>query len=129
MIKTAYCDTFVFGTLLSLVHSICKEGKVPQEWADAVLVPIPKKGNLKSCDNWRGIALLDVVGKIVASILQERLQKLAEDVFPESQCGCSVSFVLSGTAVREASQCTFAGQKDNAKSCFKLLPQFLVWGA
>ena len=39
------------------------------------------------CDNWRGIALLDVVGKVVARVLQERLQKLAEDELPESQCG------------------------------------------
>ncbi len=31
------------------------------------------------CDNWRGIALLDVVGKIVAKVFQERMQKLAED--------------------------------------------------
>ena len=57
------------------------------EWADAILVPIPKKGNLSSCDNWRSIALLDVVGKVVASILQERLQQLAEEELPESQCG------------------------------------------
>ena len=42
---------------------------MPREWANAILVPIPKKGNLSNCDNWRSIALLDVVGKVVASIL------------------------------------------------------------
>ena len=26
------------------------------------VIPIPKKGNLQCCDNWKGIALLDVVG-------------------------------------------------------------------
>ncbi len=31
--------------------------------------------------------LLDVVGKVVARVLQDRLQKLAEDELPESQCG------------------------------------------
>ena len=30
---------------------------------------------------------MDVVGKVVARVLQERLQKLAEDELPESQCG------------------------------------------
>ena len=30
---------------------------------DAILVPIPKKGDISSCDNWRGISLLDVVGE------------------------------------------------------------------
>ena len=41
---------------------------------------------MRNCDNWRGIALLDVIGKVVAGIIQERLQRLAEEV-PESQCG------------------------------------------
>ena len=54
---------------------------------DAILIPIPKKGNLRCCDNWRGIALLDVMGKVVARVIQGRLHKLAERVLPESQCG------------------------------------------
>ena len=52
-----------------------RERRVPSDWYDAVLVPIPKKGDLSKCDNWRGIALLDVVGKVVARVLQERLQR------------------------------------------------------
>ena len=44
-------------------------------WRDAVIVPILKKGDdLRCCDNWRGISLLDVVGKVMARILKERLQ-------------------------------------------------------
>ena len=65
-------------------HTVWEERHVPQEWADATLIPIPKKGNLRDCNNWRGIALLDVVGKVVA---RERLQWLAEQVLPKSQCG------------------------------------------
>ena len=64
-----------------------KEGHVPLDWRDAILVPIPKKGNLRCCDNWRGIALLDVVGKLVARVVQNRSQQLAERELPESQCG------------------------------------------
>ena len=64
-----------------------RERRVPSDWCDAVLVPIPKKGDLTKCDNWRGIALLDVVGKVVARVLQERLQRVAEDELSESQCG------------------------------------------
>ena len=30
---------------------------------------------------------MDVVGKVVARVLQERLQKVAEDELPKSQCG------------------------------------------
>ena len=46
-----------------------------------------KKGNLQSCDNWRGISLLDVVGKVFARIVQERLQVIAEGLLPDYQCG------------------------------------------
>ena len=59
-----------------------------------MLVPVPKKGDLSCCDNWRGISLLDVVGEVVARILQDRLPQLAE-LLHESQCdfrnkcGCS----------------------------------------
>ena len=50
-------------------------------------MPVPKKGNLRLCDNWRGISLLDVVGKVLGRIIQDRLRLVAEDVLPESQCG------------------------------------------
>ena len=66
---------------------VWEEGTVVGDWKDAEIVPIPKKGDLKHCDNWRGISLLDVVGKVFARILQERLQVVSEKVLPESQCG------------------------------------------
>ena len=59
--------------LLFLVHEVWKEGSVPQAWRDAELVPIPKKGDLSNCDNWQGIALLDVVGKVIGRLIQNRL--------------------------------------------------------
>ena len=63
------------------------ERKVIADWQDAQIVPIPKKGDLRVCDNWRGNSLLDVVGKVFAKIVQERLQIIANKVLPESQCG------------------------------------------
>ena len=52
-----------------------------------MLVPIPKKGDQTLCDNWRGISLLDVVGKLFAKIVQSRLQMVVEDLVPDSQRG------------------------------------------
>ena len=57
-------------------------GYVVQVWKDAEIVPIPKKGDLRVCDNWRGTSLLGVVGKLFALILQDRLQLIAERVLP-----------------------------------------------
>ena len=50
-------------------------------------MPIPKKGDLTICDNWRGISLLDTIGKVFAKVIQMRLQKVAEEVLSDSQCG------------------------------------------
>ena len=87
MVKAACCGEEFMERLVEMVKDVWREGVVPAEWRDAILVPLPKKGDLSRCDNWRGISLLDVVGKLVARIVQERLQKLAEDELPESQCG------------------------------------------
>ena len=41
----------------------------------------------KDCNNYRVIYLLSIVGKVFAQALLINLQKLAERVYPESQCG------------------------------------------
>ena len=80
--------SMVFGEhVLDLFKSVWEEGSVPEEWVDAVLVAIPKKGDLSVCDNWRGISLLDVFGKLFARILKQRLESVAEKELAESQCG------------------------------------------
>ena len=48
---------------------------------------IRTKGSRSDCNNYRAIALLSVVGKVFARVLLSRLKVLAEDVYPESQCG------------------------------------------
>ena len=75
------------GMIADLVYRIWEEIRVPKEWVDSILIPIPKKGKLRSCDNWCGISLLEVMGKVVARIIQGRFHKLAERELPESQCG------------------------------------------
>ena len=73
--------------LLELFNDAWEVESIPQVWVDATLVLILKKGDLTKCDNWRGISLLDVVGKVFASIVQTRLQESAADFLPESHCG------------------------------------------
>lgn len=73
--------------LLKLFQKIWSEAAVVDDWKNAEIIPIPKKGALKVCDNWRGISLLDVVGKVFARIVQSRLQRTAEGLLPDSQCG------------------------------------------
>jgi len=63
MLKVA-CKVESFRShFLHLFHSSWRDWRVPQQWSDAILVPVPKKGDLSQCDNWRGLSLLDVVGR------------------------------------------------------------------
>ena len=55
-----------------------RQGEVLAGWKGAEVVPITKKGDLQKCDNWRGISLLDVVGKVYGRVVQKRLQVIAE---------------------------------------------------
>ncbi len=74
--------------LLYLLHQCWKEGKVPQDMKDSVIVTQYKnKGDRSDCNNRRGISLMSIVGKCFARVVLMRLQKIAERVYPESQCG------------------------------------------
>ena len=77
----------LWSRLHQLAVDVWVERKVVADWQDVQIVPIPKKGDLRVCDNWRGISLLDVVGKIFAKSVQERLQIIANKVLPKPQCG------------------------------------------
>ena len=63
--------------------------ELPKEWRASYLVPLPKKGDLTLCKNWRGILLASIPGKVYARILNARLYKYAEEagLLPEAQCG------------------------------------------
>ena len=45
------------------------------------------KGERRNCNNYRGISLLSIVGKVFARVILPRLQVLASTVYPEAQCG------------------------------------------
>ena len=65
-----------------------KEGTVPQDMRDANIVTLYKnKGDRSDCNNYRGISLLSVVGKVFARVALTKLQLLAERTLPESQYG------------------------------------------
>ena len=72
-----------------LISDIWKGASVPQDWVDAILISIFKgKGSKSVCGNYRGISILETVGKVFAKILLNRLTKwICPRIIPESQCG------------------------------------------
>ena len=80
------------SALLPHLHKLLclcwSEGAVPQDMRNAKIVTLFKnKGDRSDCNNYRGISLLSIVGKVFARVVLGRLQLLAERIYPESQCG------------------------------------------
>jgi hypothetical protein len=57
------------------------------EFARMRLKILPKKGDLRDLNNWRGIMLLDAASKVVSMIINGRLQRLLKEVGIEAQNG------------------------------------------
>ena len=51
------------------------------------LTPIPKKGNVKECSNYRTIALISHASKVMLKILQARRQQNMNLELPDVQAG------------------------------------------
>jgi hypothetical protein len=60
---------------------------LPQDWREAILIPFPKKGDKTLCTNYRGISLIDIAGKIFASIILNRFLKIRDERTRINQAG------------------------------------------
>ena len=69
---------------------VCVCMVVPLDWVKQLMIPLHKKGAFDKCDNFRGIALLSVPGKVFCKVVRRRLAERAELLLRENQCGfCS----------------------------------------
>ena len=83
-----HCKNALLHSLHVLFCQCWQEGAVPQDMRDAKITTLfKKKGERSDCDNFRGIYHLSVIDKVFAKVILIRLQKLAERVYSESQCG------------------------------------------
>ena len=65
-----------------------ESGVVPEDWRSAVFVPLYKgKGERTEYNNYKGITLLSVVGKIYAGILVDRGRKVTGAFIDDEQGG------------------------------------------
>ena len=53
----------------------------------SILIPIPKKGNVKDCSNYCTIALISHASKVILKILKARLQQYVNCELPNVQAG------------------------------------------
>jgi hypothetical protein len=73
--------------LLEVVVYIWGCEKVEESWLVGRLRLLPKSGDLSNPNNWRGITLLAVIGKIFCSVLSNRITSHMQVIGLEAQCG------------------------------------------
>ena len=73
------------------MHRICvaiwETGEWPEEWTFSTFIPLPKKGNLKQCANYRTIALVSHISKNLFRIILERIRVKTETEIADEQAG------------------------------------------
>ena len=77
----------VIDWLTELMQEVWRTRKVPQDWRNATLIPLFKKKNRTQCNNYRGISLLSVPGKVLTLILLGWLHSIIDPQLMETQCG------------------------------------------
>ena len=73
--------------LQNIIVQVWNFGRAPADWKKALIVPILMKGDSTDLDNYGGISLLSIAGKVCSLLLRSRLEKWAEGIVFEEQCG------------------------------------------
>ena len=61
---------------------------VSEDWRSAVIIPLYKGKKVRTkCSNYRSISLLNIVGKIYAGILVDRIRRVSGDLIDDEQRG------------------------------------------
>ena len=82
-------DRTILRELYRLTILVWRQGKVPQQWKDAVITVLHKKGDKTECGNYRGISLVSHASKVLLKVVARRLGAYCEakGLLPEEQCG------------------------------------------
>ena len=70
--------SYYYYYYIDILWRICKliwtKGERPKDWCRAVFIPIPKKGNLKECSNYRTIRLIVHASNVLLKIIKGRIK-------------------------------------------------------
>jgi len=73
--------------ILKRITSIWKKEKLPEEWKESIMTPIPKKGDKTDCNNCRDISILTTTYRNLCNILLSMLIPYAKENIGDHQCG------------------------------------------
>ena len=84
-----YGGSGMANLLKALYEVVWTEEGIPKQWRQGLIVSLYKKGDVEDPGNYRGITLLNVVGKLFCKILNNRLviRLESEKALHEGQAG------------------------------------------
>ena len=72
-------EDILMPVCIRVFNIIFMNGIFPDVWSKGIIVPIYKKGDKTNPDNYRGITLLSCLGKLLPSIINDRITKFVEN--------------------------------------------------
>jgi len=69
-----------------LIVQIWNEERIPSTWVEALICPVHKKGDVQTCENFRGISLVNIAYKVLSILLYGRLKPHANQIIGQYQC-------------------------------------------
>ena len=73
--------------MTTVYKKIWRDKVMPQEWQEGIYLPLHKKDDRHSCENYRGLRLLTIGYKVLANIMCHRLQPHYLRIVGEYQAG------------------------------------------
>ena len=76
--------------MFKFCSKVWEEENFPQMWKKSIIVPLHKKKDKLSCDNYRGVSLLSQCGKVMTSVILQRIRQRTDEILSEAQAGFRV---------------------------------------
>lgn len=114
-----YAPLEIKHRLLHIINLCWTTFQIPDEWKEAVVTPIFKKGDRWNCNNYRGISILNAAYKVYAKIICRRLNTISEYKLREEQCGFRKG--------RSCSDCVYVAQQIIQKRREFNLPTYMMF--
>ena len=83
------CGNSIYKPLQLIFRSCIENWKLPSEWKEANAVPVHKKGNKETLENYRFVSLLPICGKIFERLIYNSLFEffIASELISSNQSG------------------------------------------
>ena len=85
-------DELIYGKLATLFNECLHQSTVPEQWNEAIIILLHKKGDQRNLSNYRPISLLNNIYKLFTKIITNRISRTLDDNQPREQAGFRKGF-------------------------------------